>query len=289
MSDIRVIIVGKIDKEDWEHNFALVDAALDALGEKLPTSQKAAANGLASLNADSKVIQVALNSERLNGKTEAELTTLFILQSVKGAANGVAELDATGKLKAAQVPDSITAGLTYKGIWNANTNSPTIPTAGGGNENWFYIVGVAGTTTIDGINTWGVGDWIISNGTAWERIPATVAPVLTVAGKTGDVLLELADIVDLVSTLAIKKNIGAELVDSANSDFDEFVGAGDFRVADIAAMANRPGGDTGETGEGFLSVEKYSSSLKHVITIINTGNMFSRVFSGSWSAWRALN
>lgn len=67
------------------------------------------------------------------------------------------------------VESSIVSGLLYKGTWNANTNSPTI-TSGSGTNGWFYIVSVAGTTTVDGISSWAVGDFIFYNGTAWQKI-----------------------------------------------------------------------------------------------------------------------
>jgi hypothetical protein len=61
-------------------------------------------------------------------------------------------------------------GLAYQGTWNATTNTPAIPAAGAGNNSWFYIVATAGTTAIDGIAEWAVGDWIISDGIAWRKL-----------------------------------------------------------------------------------------------------------------------
>jgi hypothetical protein len=34
----------------------------------------------------------------------------------------------------------------------------------------YYVVSVAGTTNLDGIDFWGVGDWAVFNGTVWERV-----------------------------------------------------------------------------------------------------------------------
>lgn len=286
MSDIRIVIVGKIDKADWEHNFALVDEAIDLLGSKLDLSQKAAASGIASLNSDSKVIQVALNAERINGKTEEEFGQLFVLFSTKGVANGIAELDGTGKLKASQIPDSVTAGLTYKGSWDADTDTPTIPAAAGGNEGWFYVVNVAGTTDIDGINTWAVGDWIVSNGVAWEKIPVMVAPVLSVAGKTGDVVLLMADIGDLAAALALKQTIGAENHTIALSDWNDINTAGDFHVAEVAGITN---GMDGQNGPALITSKKAGALFHITVAIVNNGNVYSRTNDGAWSAWTQLN
>lgn len=62
-----------------------------------------------------------------------------------------------------------TGGLNYLGLWDANANSPAI-TSGVGSVGDYYIVGTAGTTNIDGISDWEVGDWIIFGGAAWQKI-----------------------------------------------------------------------------------------------------------------------
>jgi len=54
----------------------------------------------------------------------------------------------------------IPQGLVYKGTWNANTNTPTLA-SGTGTTGEFYIVSVAGSTNLDGITDWQVGDWAI--------------------------------------------------------------------------------------------------------------------------------
>jgi hypothetical protein len=67
------------------------------------------------------------------------------------------------------------AGLTYLGAWDASTNTPTI-VSGTGTIGSFYIVSVAGTTPIDGIASWQIGDWIIfaeAGATdVWQKIDA---------------------------------------------------------------------------------------------------------------------
>lgn len=60
--------------------------------------------------------------------------------------------------------------MNYKGDWDAATNTPTLPEASAANKGRCYYVSVAGATTIDGVSSWGVGDWIVSSGTKWVRI-----------------------------------------------------------------------------------------------------------------------
>jgi hypothetical protein len=59
--------------------------------------------------------------------------------------------------------------LNYKGTWNASTNTPTIVSSVGVKGD-YYVVSVAGTTNINGISNWGVGDWITFNGSVWQRV-----------------------------------------------------------------------------------------------------------------------
>lgn len=67
---------------------------------------------------------------------------------------------------------SLTGGVTYKGTWNASTNTPTL-TSSVGTNGFLYNVSVAGSTNLNGISTWNIGDQAIYNGTAWEKLPGT--------------------------------------------------------------------------------------------------------------------
>lgn len=55
--------------------------------------------------------------------------------------------------------------------WDASTNTPSITSgsASSANQGYFYIVTTAGTTTVDGVSTWNVGDIIQSSGSQWVR------------------------------------------------------------------------------------------------------------------------
>jgi hypothetical protein len=64
---------------------------------------------------------------------------------------------------------SVAGGLSYQGTWNASTNTPTLASSTGTNG-YYYIVATAGSTNLNGVTDWGVGDWAIYNGTAWQKI-----------------------------------------------------------------------------------------------------------------------
>lgn len=89
-----------------------------------------------------------------------------------GSGSGLATL-VGGKLAGTQIPDALLGALNYQGTWNANTNSPTIPAAGDGNKGWYYKVATAGASSVDGIADWKVGDFVLSNGTTWDKIDNT--------------------------------------------------------------------------------------------------------------------
>jgi hypothetical protein len=111
----------------------------------------------------------------------------------KGIANGYAGLDATGKVPLAQLPATVQGAMIYQGTWNAATNVPIIPVASATNKGWYYVVSVAGTMIISGVSSWDVGDWLVSNGVAWNKVDNTDT-VSSVAGRTGDVVLTKTDV-----------------------------------------------------------------------------------------------
>jgi hypothetical protein len=61
---------------------------------------------------------------------------------------------------------------TYQGTWNASTNSPTL-TSSVGVAGYYYIVSTAGSTNLNGITSWAVGDWAAFNGSVWQKIAGT--------------------------------------------------------------------------------------------------------------------
>jgi hypothetical protein len=128
---------------------------------------------------------VTLTNSAVTGKI---LTGLSVAGSSISATDSI--LAAFGKLQG-QINDLI-GGLQYQGTWNASTNTPTI-TSGVGTDGHFYIVSVAGNTTIDGITDWQIGDWIVFHGTAWQKVDNTES-VVSVNGLTGAVNLTTSNI-----------------------------------------------------------------------------------------------
>ena len=109
-----------------------------------------------------------------------------------GVALGVATLDAAGKVPVTELPDAVLGALSYQGTWDASTNTPTL-TSSVGTKGYYYVVSVAGTTNLNGITDWLVGDWAVYNGTAWQKVDNTDS-VTSVNGFTGAVSLTTTNI-----------------------------------------------------------------------------------------------
>jgi hypothetical protein len=114
----------------------------------------------------------------------------YQVTSEKGQPNGYASLDSNGKVPLAQINDALIGNVNFQGLWNAATNTPTLanPPASG-TKGYYYIVSTAGTFA--GIS-FEVGDWIISDGTAWGKVDNTDA-VSSVFGRTGNVTASNGD------------------------------------------------------------------------------------------------
>jgi hypothetical protein len=111
-----------------------------------------------------------------------------------GAANGVATLDSGGKVPVSELPAAVLGALSYQGTWNASTNTPTL-TSSVGTKGYYYVVSVAGSTNLNGITDWQVGDWAVFNGSEWQKIDNTDA-VTSVNGFTGTVVLTTTNVAE---------------------------------------------------------------------------------------------
>jgi hypothetical protein len=91
-----------------------------------------------------------------------------------GVANGVATLNSSGVVPTSQLPAAVLGALNYQGTWDASTNTPTL-TSSVGTKGYYYVVNVAGSTNLNGITDWKIGDWAVYNGTIWQKVDNTDA------------------------------------------------------------------------------------------------------------------
>jgi hypothetical protein len=115
----------------------------------------------------------------------------ILLSNLLGVANGIATLDAGGKVPTSQLPFEL---MEFLGNWDASTNTPTLANTDVGKQGNTYRVSVAGTVDFGAGNiTFAVGDWCYNTGSIWEK-GINTDTVFSVNGQQGTVLLGLADI-----------------------------------------------------------------------------------------------
>lgn len=148
------------------------------------TEERLKVRGSEQITRDLKVGRDLFINGTVHVNNDGVLTT-----ADKGVANGVASLDATGRVPYSQLPES---AMKYKGTWDASTNTPTLADGTGTNGD-FYVVSAAGTVTFSAGRsiTFYVNDRVIYDGNLneWERLPA--GEVRSVNGQTGDVTLSI--------------------------------------------------------------------------------------------------
>jgi hypothetical protein len=97
--------------------------------------------------------------------------------------------------------------LNFKGTWDANANSPVL-TSSVGTKGDYYVVGTAGSTNLNGISNWGVGDLATFNGSVWQRVEGgadlngvnlSVSGTSTLSGLTASTALALNASKEVVS------------------------------------------------------------------------------------------
>ena len=203
-------LTGKFIKDTYQSLLKLVDNGNVTSTAKEITDGEGNGTGI-SIDTSGNVTATGTiqGSSITNGTTSiSDLQTNKEDKSEKGAASGYAPLDSNSKVPAANLPDSVLGQVEYKGTWNADTNTPTLPSASGVKGN-YYVVSVAGVyQTVD----YEIGDWVISNGTQWEKVDNS-DKVSSVNGATGAVVLDT----DNISEGSTNQYYTSE---RANSDFD---------------------------------------------------------------------
>jgi predicted heme/steroid binding protein len=200
---------------------------------------------------------VILTNSAVTGKV---LTGLTVAGSSIASTDSI--LTAFGKLQG-QVNDLI-GGLQYQGTWNASTNTPNI-TSGVGTDGHFYIVSVAGNTTIDGVSGWQVGDWIVFHAPAWQKVDNTES-VVSVNGFTGAVTLTTSNISE-----------------GTNLYFTD----GRARTAISLTTSGNSGASTYNNGTGVLNVPQYSlaglGGVPNTRTLTINGTAFDLSADRTWN------
>jgi len=129
--------------------------------------------------------------------TKLENGTLIALKDVDGTLDVSNAVNATEAVNKGQMESYVstvvgaatTSALSYKGMWDASTDTLPVPTTAGVAGD-YYRISVAGTLDINGTATAvAINDSILYNGTSWDKIDNTEEYVagdgLNLGGITG--------------------------------------------------------------------------------------------------------
>jgi hypothetical protein len=232
---------------------------------------------------------VTLTNSAVIGKV---LTGLNVTGGTVLAADSI--LDGFGKVQ--NQINGLIGGSIFQGTWNASTNTPTLVSSVGTNGH-YYIVSVAGSTNLDGITDWKVGDWAIFAGAAWEKVDNTDS-VSSVNGFTGAVSLTTDDISEGATnlyytdararasvSLTTTGTSGASTYDSGTGVFniptyaDAYVGT----VTSVAAIT------LGTTGTDLSSTVANSTTTPVITLQVPTASASNRgaLSSADWSTFNS--
>lgn len=160
-----------IDGKDGEDGISVTDARIDFDGSLIIALSSGREINVGEVVAPdlAEKIKVITNG---GGTSQSVLDTLASLQtqidnlipSQTGNAGKFLTTDGTNTSWA-----DVAGGLSYQGTWNASTNTPTLASSTGTNG-YYYVVSVAGSTNLNGITDWQAGDWLIFNGSVWQKI-----------------------------------------------------------------------------------------------------------------------
>jgi hypothetical protein len=224
------------------------------------------ANGLWENKTTAQVLG-GTSSQFVKGDGTLDSNT-YQVTSDKGEPNGYASLDGNGKVPLVQINDALIGNVNFQGLWNAATNTPTLANPPAlGTKGYYYIVSTAGTFA--GIS-FEVGDWIISNGTAWGKVDNTDA-VSSVFGRTGNVTASNGD----YNTSQVTENTNlyftnARAIASVLTGYTS--GAGTISAADsILSAIQKLNGNIGALVTGVSSVNGQTGVVVLTTTNIAEG------------------
>ena len=144
----------------------------------------------------------------------------LVTGDVRAADQLIVQYDGTNMRAHGLCGVAVTSGaLTFQGLWNANTNTPTL-SDGTGTQGFYYVASVAGSVDLgSGSKTYTVGDWVLHNGTIWDKLDA-INDVSSVFGRTGIIVATAGDYTATQVTNTPAGGIAAATVQAAIDELD---------------------------------------------------------------------
>jgi len=124
-----------------------------------------------------------ISSGNTNTLTKSGTTSVTLTPNTGTVSSSSTKL-ATGAQIQTAIDTALTGVLQFVDTWNASTNSPQL-SSGTGTSGDYYIVSVAGSTNLDGITDWAIGDWAVFANTTWTKIDNSQVGNVTGSGSSG--------------------------------------------------------------------------------------------------------
>ena len=198
-----------------------------------------------------------------NSTTLAELTGVPTNgQILIGSNGGFVNADLTAgdgisiSTAAGFIEISADGGTNYQGTWNAATNNPALASSVG-TKGYYYVVNVDGSTNLNGITDWKVGDWAIYNGTIWQKVDNSES-VTSVFGRVGSITAVAGDYSATQITNTAAGSITATNVQDAINELDGEKLAKASNLSDVASVTT----SRSNLGLGSAAVESATFFLQ---------------------------
>lgn len=202
------------------------------------------------------------------------------IEDGRGVADGYASLDSGGKVPVSELPDAVLGGPRFQATWDANTNTPDL-TIVSPSQGDYWRVSTSGSTNLDGITDWGVGDWAIYNGTAFDKIDNSES-VTSFNGRTGAIVPQAGDYT--ASDVGLGNVTNDAQLKRADGDFNSFTEKATLVEDDIviiedsensfakrkAKLSNLLGGGSGGGGSFAWELNGDASPFESIESGIST-------------------
>ena len=215
-------------------------------------------------------IGTGLSGTSFNGSAPVTIaiSSTGVSAGTYGSATSIPTLTVNSQGQITSISTNALNSPAYQGTWNASTNTPTLTSSVGTNNN-YYIVSTAGTTTLNGISLWSVGDWAIFNGTtsAWEKVlggSTEAFSSLIVTGLTGYMYANGTSAVTASTTIptsALSGNFVSTLSFGTTGLTPSTATSGAITVAGTLAVANGGTGVTSSSGANSVVLRDANANI----------------------------
>lgn len=236
--------------------------------------------------------------------TEADVADLTTLSGVAsnstslGTFTGSTITDNSTVKSAIQQLESALEGLpdpvSYKGTWDASTNSPALANTDTDKAGFLYQVSVAGSVDFgSGSIAFEIGDKVVNNGTEWQKWDMTDA-VTSVNGQAGTVVLDTDDIAEGTNQYFTDERaqdaVGNSLTDSTSVDFtyDDVANTITASVIPGGVDKNSLGGGALDIDQGGTGATTANDALNALLPSQTSANQKFLTSNGTDSSWSEI-